>query len=226
MAHAIEQSDENTKANEFLFRRLTVEDAAEAHVVALEKAPAIGFDIFVISAPTPFAPDDCEELIVDAPAVVARYFPDYPGLYARKGWTMFQSIDRIYDASRARERLGFVCRTELRRRAGEAGSRDGRIGVIAELARNRRWTDHGIAMPSWRSDRELALSAASALERRRQIAIAGGAPLIGEAEQFGGIFGDAVEFGIVGLREIDDLLVVAEKVLDQLGMLVELRAAS
>ena len=35
MAHAIAQSDENTKANEFLFRRLTVEDAAEAHVVAL-----------------------------------------------------------------------------------------------------------------------------------------------------------------------------------------------
>ena len=37
MAHEIEQSDANTKANEFLFRRLTVEDAAEAHVVALEK---------------------------------------------------------------------------------------------------------------------------------------------------------------------------------------------
>jgi UDP-glucose 4-epimerase len=113
MAHAIPQSDENTKANEFLFRRLTVEDAAEAHVVALEKAPAIGFDIFVVSAPTPFAPSDCDELIVDAPAVVARYFPNYPDLYARKGWTMFQSIDRIYDASHATERLGFVCRTSF-----------------------------------------------------------------------------------------------------------------
>jgi len=113
MAHAIPQSDANTKANELLFRRLSVEDAAEAHVVALDKAPAIGFDIFVISAPTPFAPSDCKELIVDAPAVVARYFPDYPGLYARQGWTMFRSIDRIYDASRARERLGFVCRTSF-----------------------------------------------------------------------------------------------------------------
>ena len=30
MAHAIEQSDANTKANELLFRRLTVEDAAQA----------------------------------------------------------------------------------------------------------------------------------------------------------------------------------------------------
>ncbi len=38
MAHAIEQSGDNTKANEFLFRRLSVEDAAEAHVAALAKA--------------------------------------------------------------------------------------------------------------------------------------------------------------------------------------------
>ncbi|WP_027167146.1 NAD(P)-dependent oxidoreductase [Mesorhizobium sp. WSM3224] len=113
MAHAIEQSDANTKANELLFRRLTVEDAAEAHVAALEKAPQLGFDTFIISAPTPFRPQDCAELIADAPAVVARYFPDYPRLYARKGWTMFSSIGRVYDPSGARERLGFVCKTSF-----------------------------------------------------------------------------------------------------------------
>ncbi|TPI64788.1 NAD(P)-dependent oxidoreductase [Mesorhizobium sp. B3-1-3] len=113
MAHAIEQSDANTKANELLFRRLTVEDAAEAHVAALEKAPSLGFDVFIISAPTPFRPQDCVELIADAPTVVARYFPDCSRLYARKGWTMFSSIDRVYDPSRARERLGFVCRTSF-----------------------------------------------------------------------------------------------------------------
>ncbi|OHV61149.1 oxidoreductase [Mesorhizobium sp. LCM 4577] len=113
MAHAIEQSDANTKANELLFRRLTVEDAAEAHVAALERAPSLGFDVFIVSAPTPFRPQDCAELIADAPSVVARYFPDYPRLYARKGWTMFSSIDRVYDSSRARERLGFVCRTSF-----------------------------------------------------------------------------------------------------------------
>jgi len=113
MAHAIEQSDANTKANELLFRRLTVEDAAEAHVAALEKAPQLGFDTFIMSAPTPFRPQDCSELIADAPAVVARYFPDYPRLYARREWTMFASIDRVYDPSRAREKLGFVCRTSF-----------------------------------------------------------------------------------------------------------------
>ncbi|MDX8507353.1 hypothetical protein [Mesorhizobium captivum] len=113
MAHAIEQSDAYTKANELLFRRLTVEDAAEAHVAALEKAPSLGFDIFIVSAPTPFRPEDCAELIADAPVAVARYFPDYPRLYARKGWTMFSSIDRVYDPSRAREKLGFVCKTSF-----------------------------------------------------------------------------------------------------------------
>ena len=75
MAHAIIQSGENTKANEFLFRRLTVEDAADAHVVALAQARAIGFDTFIISAMTPFSPADCRALMTDAPSVVARYFP-------------------------------------------------------------------------------------------------------------------------------------------------------
>jgi UDP-glucose 4-epimerase len=113
MAHAIEQSDANTKANELLFRRLTVDDAADAHIAALEKAPLLGFDIFIVSAPTPFQPADCEALITEAPSVVARYFPKFPALYARKGWTMFSSIDRVYDASRTRDRLGFVCKTSF-----------------------------------------------------------------------------------------------------------------
>ena len=111
MAHAIAQSGENTKANEFLFRRLSVEDAAEAHVVALSKAQEIGFDTFIVAAPTPFTRDDCHDLITDAPAVVARLFPDYRALYERRGWTMFDAIDRVYDASKATRVLGFTCRT-------------------------------------------------------------------------------------------------------------------
>lgn len=114
MAHAIEQSGDNTKANEFLFRRLSVDDAAEAHVAALAKARDVGFDTFIVSAMTPFSRDDCRELIADAPAVVARYFPDYRELYQRRGWTMFASIDRVYDAGKAARKLGFVCRTGFR----------------------------------------------------------------------------------------------------------------
>jgi UDP-glucose 4-epimerase len=114
MAHAIVQSGENTKANEFLFRRLTVEDTAEAHVVALNRAKALGFDTFIISAMAPFSPADCRELLADAPSVVARYFPDYREKYARRGWTMFDSIDRVYDAGKAKRKLGFVCKTGFR----------------------------------------------------------------------------------------------------------------
>jgi UDP-glucose 4-epimerase len=122
MAHAIAQSADNTKVNELLFRRATVDDMAEAHAIALEKAPEIGFDTFIIAAQTPFTPDDCAELIADAPAVVARLFPHYREIYARLGWTMFDSIDRVYDGGKAARRLGFVCRTgfaeKLRELAG------------------------------------------------------------------------------------------------------------
>jgi len=119
MGHLMVQSDPNIKTNELLFRRLTVEDAAESHVVALDKAPQLGFDTFIISAKTPFCRDDCAALLADAPAVVARYFPDYPELYRRLGWTMFRSIDRVYDSGKARRRLGFVCRTGYGERLDE-----------------------------------------------------------------------------------------------------------
>jgi UDP-glucose 4-epimerase len=126
MAHAIPQSGPNTKVNELLFRRLTVEDAAEAHVAALARAVELGFDTFIVSAPTPFSPEDCAELISDAPAVVARYYPRYQDVYARLGWSMFASIDRVYVARRAARRLGFTCRTGFKEKldelAGEAAA--------------------------------------------------------------------------------------------------------
>jgi UDP-glucose 4-epimerase len=121
MAHAIVQSAENTKVNELLFRRASVEDMAEAHVVALDRAPELGFDTFIISAKTPFTRDDCAALIADAPAVVARLFPHYRAIYARLGWTMFDSIDRVYDAGKAERRLGFVARMGFGERLRELG---------------------------------------------------------------------------------------------------------
>jgi UDP-glucose 4-epimerase len=105
-------SGPNIKANEFLNRRLTVEDAAEAHVAALEKAPDIGFGLYIISAPPPFARNDAEELIVDAPAVIGRYFPDAAELYGRAGWQLPQSIERVYDPGLAERELGFRCQAD------------------------------------------------------------------------------------------------------------------
>ena len=104
-------SGPNTKANEFLNRRLTVEDAARAHLAALERAPAIGFGTYIVAAPTPFAREECGELMRDAPAVVERHFPGVTELYARRRWRLPERIDRVYDASLAACELGFTCET-------------------------------------------------------------------------------------------------------------------
>lgn len=106
-------SGENLKANELLHRRLTVEDAARAHLVALERAPAVGHGVFVISAPTPFARTDCTALKTDAAAVIARAFPEAHALYAARGWTLPASIGRVYDAGLAERVLGFRCETDF-----------------------------------------------------------------------------------------------------------------
>ena len=106
-------SGENMKANELLHRRLTVEDAAEGHKVALERAPEIGFGTFILSASTPFAPEDVAALKVDAPGVIARYFPDAAELYDRRGWQLPAAIDRVYDAGLSERTLGFRCKTDF-----------------------------------------------------------------------------------------------------------------
>jgi UDP-glucose 4-epimerase len=117
-------SGENMKANEFLHRRLTVEDAAEAHILALARAPAIGSGIFVVAAPSPFAPSDAVALTQDAAAVIARYFPDAPALYAARGWRLPERIGRVYDSAQAMRVLGFRCGTDFGR-VLEALRRDG-----------------------------------------------------------------------------------------------------
>jgi len=106
-------SGENLKANEFLHRRLTVEDAANAHIAALDLAPALGFDIFIVSAPPPFDRSEGRELKRDAATVIARHFPDAPSLFARRGWTLPASLSRFYDPRHAERRLGFRCRTSF-----------------------------------------------------------------------------------------------------------------
>jgi nucleoside-diphosphate-sugar epimerase len=103
----------NVKANEFLNRRLTVEDACEAHVAALNRAPEIGLGLYIVSAKPPFEQHEAQELIQQAPAVVGRHFPDAAELYARAGWQLPESIDRVYDPSLAERELGFRCRTDF-----------------------------------------------------------------------------------------------------------------
>lgn len=117
-------ADANIKANEYPFRRVDIEDAVDAHLLALDRAASIGFGRYIISATTPFRPEDLPDLRVDAPSVLRRRVPEFDAEYQRRGWTMFPGIDRVYDNARARHDLGWRPRYDFdyiigRLKAGE-----------------------------------------------------------------------------------------------------------
>ncbi|MEO1251643.1 MAG: NAD(P)-dependent oxidoreductase [Pseudomonadota bacterium] len=97
---------ENAKVNELLNRRVDIEDAVSAHLLAIERAGDIGFGSFIISATAPFERADAALLRTNAPAVVRRY-ADFDDIYEARGWRMFDSLDRVYDNTRARQALGW-----------------------------------------------------------------------------------------------------------------------
>ncbi len=98
---------DNAKANEFLFRRVDLEDAVSAHLCAVERAPEIGFGRYIISATTLLARQDLAELRTDAADVVGRRVARYEAVYRRRGWRMFAAIDRVYVNKKARDELGW-----------------------------------------------------------------------------------------------------------------------
>ena len=106
-------ADANVKANEFLARRVDIEDVVSAHLLAAEQAPALGFGKYIISATTPFRPEDLAELRADAPRVLRRRVPAFEDEYARRGWRMFPGIDRVYVNARARAELGWQPRHDF-----------------------------------------------------------------------------------------------------------------
>lgn len=99
--------DENLKINEFLHRRADIEDIATAHVLAMTKAPELGFDKLIVSSSTPFTRDDLRELRAEPDKVVRRRCPEYEAVYSKRGWSLPRTIDRVYVNARARERLGW-----------------------------------------------------------------------------------------------------------------------
>jgi len=105
--------DTNLKVNELLYRRGDIEDMVSAHLLAVEKAPGIGFRRYIVSATTPFTLGDLHELRLNAPAVVRRYVPEFVDEYDRRGWTMPQSIDRVYVNTHARNELGWQPRHDF-----------------------------------------------------------------------------------------------------------------
>jgi UDP-glucose 4-epimerase len=98
---------DNVQANEMLYRRIDVEDVVSAHLLAIKRAPEIGFARYIISATTPFAIGDLEDLRTNPRGVVARLFPACEAIYSAQRWKMFASIDRVYVNDRAVAELGW-----------------------------------------------------------------------------------------------------------------------
>ena len=103
----------NVQANELLYRRVDVEDVATVHLLALERAAALGFRKYIISATTPFDVADLAALRRDAPGVIRRLFPECAELYDARGWSLFSEIDRVYVNALARRELGWTPRYDF-----------------------------------------------------------------------------------------------------------------
>jgi UDP-glucose 4-epimerase len=105
---------DNLKVSELLYRRVDIDDVVSAHLCALEVAGTLGFGRFIISATTPFAREDAAELGRDAPRVLERRVPEFPAVYAARGWKMLPALDRVYDNQRARQLLGWRPKHDFR----------------------------------------------------------------------------------------------------------------
>jgi UDP-glucose 4-epimerase len=123
----------NLMVNELLYRRVDVEDVVSAHLCALDRAAEIGFDKFIVSATTPFTPDDVAELGRDAPAVLARRVPEFAKVYANLGWKMHATLDRVYVNDRARRELRWEPRYDFARALHLAAAGDDPRSKLAQM---------------------------------------------------------------------------------------------
>ncbi len=115
--------DENLKANEFLYRRVELQDVVAAHLSARDAAERIGFGRYIISATSPLRKDDLADLNHRAPEVVAGRCPGYEDVYHHRGYRMLDRIDRVYVNEAARRDLGWQPAWDFQR-------------VLEHLARN------------------------------------------------------------------------------------------
>ncbi len=98
---------ENAQANELLYRRVDIADAVSAHLLAVQRAPELGFARYIISATSPFEPRHLAALAREAAAVGRELYPECAELYAAREWRLFSEIDRVYVNERARRELGW-----------------------------------------------------------------------------------------------------------------------
>jgi len=133
--------DGNIKANEFLNRRADIEDIVSAHFAAIHRAGEIGFGRYIVSATTPFKRSDCAKLRHDAPALVRHYVRDYVDEYARRGWTLPDGLERVYDNAKARDELGWQPRYDFARVIETLRTRDDFRSPLAQIIGSKGYHD-------------------------------------------------------------------------------------
>ncbi len=142
--------DANLKAVEYLHRRVALEDVADAHLLAAERAADVGFHRLVVSAPSPFEPSDAGRVRYDLASLLDERVPEWAAVADTQGWTLPAGLDRVYDSRRARDVLGWrpqwdvhavlaavadgaPVQTPLSRRVGAKGYHPG--GLVAGMYR-------------------------------------------------------------------------------------------
>jgi UDP-glucose 4-epimerase len=89
-----------------LHRGIDARDVADAHARGLTISQA-GFRCFVVSASTPFLPEDCADLVANPTAVLHQRAPALVEAFARRGWPLPTRIDRVYCSERITRELGW-----------------------------------------------------------------------------------------------------------------------
>jgi len=89
-----------------LYRGVDVRDAANSHLLALEKGKN-GYEVFNISAASPFSRDETYDLFHDAPSILLHHFPNVDNLFAKRGWKLPKNIDRVYSIAKAKKILDY-----------------------------------------------------------------------------------------------------------------------
>lgn len=106
-----------------LYRGVDVRDAAEAHLLALRSAD-IQYEVFNISAQSPFHESDAESLLREPWKMILRYFPQAQNVFERMGWALPENIDRVYDITKAKRLLGYRPRYNFAEFIGDGWSVD------------------------------------------------------------------------------------------------------
>lgn len=99
--------DENTKANNRLYRGLDEEDGAMGHLLVMEKQFKT-FEIYNISNDSLFQKEDLVELYHNPKNVICKYYPEAEEFYKKNNWEFINRIDRVYSIEKAKKELNYI----------------------------------------------------------------------------------------------------------------------